>query len=200
MPSRAWKELVMDFFGPIPNGNELMVILDEFSRFPVVEEVKTTAAEYVLPKMDDVFSLMGIPTDLGTDNGPPFNGSRFTSFCDYYGINHTKITPYHPPANGKAEKFMTSLGKVFRNAITEKKDWRQELNSFLRNYRSTPHVTTGIAPATLLFGDNRTNRLPKIIEEVTTIDEYTKLARERDDKAKSEAKTYTDKRKKSQGA
>jgi hypothetical protein len=41
MPERAWIELVMDFFGPFPNGSELMVIMDEFSRYPVVEEVKS---------------------------------------------------------------------------------------------------------------------------------------------------------------
>jgi hypothetical protein len=161
LPRTAWKELVMDFFGPIPNNSELMVIIDEFSRFSIVEEVKTTAAEYVLPKMDAVFSLLGIPTDLGTDNGPPFNGHKFAEFCEYYGIKHRKTTPYHPPANGKAENFMRNLGSVIRNAIVEKKDWRQELNQFLRNYRSTPHSTTGVPPAILLFGENRTNRLPR---------------------------------------
>jgi hypothetical protein len=48
---------------------------------------------------------------------------------------------------------MRNLGSVIRNAIVEKKDWRQELNQFLRNYRST----TGVPPAILLFGENRTN-------------------------------------------
>jgi hypothetical protein len=56
LPSTVWKELVMDLFGPIPNNSELMVIIDELFRFPIVEEVKTTAAEYVLPKMDVLFS------------------------------------------------------------------------------------------------------------------------------------------------
>jgi hypothetical protein len=98
LPAKAWLELAMDFFGPIPNGNELLVLMDKFSRMPVVEEVKTTAADFVLPKLDTIFSLLGIPEDLETDNGPPFNGVKFSEFCKYYGINHRKITPYHPPA------------------------------------------------------------------------------------------------------
>ena len=194
IPNRAWKELVMDFFGPIPNGNELMVIMDEFSRYPVVEEVKTTAAEFVLPKMDTIFSQLGIPTDLGTDNGPPFNGQKFKEFCEYYGINHRKITPYHPPANGQAENFMKNLGKVIRNAIIEGKDWRQELNRFLRSYRSTPHSTTGIPPSTLMFGENRTNRLPGIEEELIPIKDLIVKAKEKDEAMKTKAKDYTDKK------
>jgi hypothetical protein len=194
MPERAWRELVIDFFGPIPNGSELMVIMDEFSRYPVVEEVKSTAAEFVLPKMDTIFSQLGIPIDLGTDNGPPFNGQKFKDFCEYYGIKHRKISPYHPPANGKAENFMKNMGRVIRNAMVEGKDWKQELNQFLRSYRSTPHCTTGVPPSTLMFGENRTNRLPRTVEDLKPIDELILKVKERDKKMKDRAKVYTDKR------
>jgi hypothetical protein len=194
MPDRVWRELVMDFFGPIPNGSELMVIMDEFSRYPVVEEVKSTAAEFVLPKMDTIFSQLGIPIDLGTDNGSPFNGQKFKDFCEYYGIKHRKITPYHPPANGKAENFMKNMGRVIRNAMVEGKDWKQELNQFLRSYRSTPHCTTGVPPSTLMFGENRTNRLPRTVEDLKPIDELIQKVKERDEKMKDRAKVYTDKR------
>ena len=122
LPRKAWIELAMDFFGPIPNGNELLVLMDKFSRMPVVEEVKTTAADFFLPKLDAIFSLLGIPESLETDNGPPFNGEKFLDFCKYYGIKHRKITPYHPPANGQAENFMKNMAKVIKNANIERKD------------------------------------------------------------------------------
>lgn len=74
MPKEAWVNLAMDLYGPIANGNELMVVVDEFSRMPVIEEIKSTASEYVLPKLEALFSFVGIPKVVKTDNGPPFNG------------------------------------------------------------------------------------------------------------------------------
>jgi transposase InsO family protein len=111
----------MDFFGPIPYENELLVLMDKFSRMPVVEEVKTTAADFVLPKLDTICSLLGIPEDLETDNCPPFNGVKFSEFCKYYGINHRKITPYHPPANSQPENFMKNMAKVIKTRLLKEK-------------------------------------------------------------------------------
>ena len=36
-------------------------------------------------------------------------------------------------------------------AKAEGKNWRKELQTLLRNYRTTPHATTDITPATLLL-------------------------------------------------
>ena len=55
---------------------------------------------------------------------------------------------------GQAENFMKLLNKAIKTATVEGKSWRQELYKFLRNYRATPHVTTGKSPAELLFGTN----------------------------------------------
>jgi hypothetical protein len=104
LPSAAWEHLCMDFFGPLPNGNELMVLMDKFSRLPVVEEIKTTASEHVIPALDSIFSLLGIPVKLKTDNGPPFNGHKFKEFSEYMGFKHQKITPEAPQSNGKKFK------------------------------------------------------------------------------------------------
>jgi hypothetical protein len=160
MPTQAWVHLAMDFYGPLENGNELMVVVDEFSRMPVVEEIKSTAAEYVLPKLEALFSFVGVPKVLKTDNGPPFNGHKFTEFAEFFNFKHRKITPLHPAANGQAEKFMLNLSKVMIKSKITNSGWRQELCAFLRSYRSTPHTTTGVSPSVLLFGANRMNRLP----------------------------------------
>jgi len=192
MPCAAWEHLCMDFFGPLPNGNELMVVMDEFSRLPVVEEIKTTASEHVIPALDSIFSLLGIPVKLKTDNGPPFNGHKFKEFSEYMGFKHQKITPEAPQSNGQAENFMKNLGKVIRSAKTERREWKFELNKFLRNYRSSPHSTTGKAPSILMFNRNNTSRLPRL-GEVESQPEVQAI-RDRDHKMKQNAKIYTDKR------
>jgi hypothetical protein len=186
----------MDFYESLPNGQELMVVVDEFARMPVIGEVKTTAAEHVLQKLDDLFSFLGKPDELKTDNGPPFNGAKFREFADFYGFRHRKITPEHPQANGQVEKLMFEIVAVIQNAIIEHKDWRQELNRFLRSYRSTLHLSTGVAPSILLFGGNRTNRLPSLIEERKTFDEFTAMVIGNDQRTKAKSKQYTDRKRK----
>ena len=39
LPSRKWAHLCADFYGPLPSGEYLLVVLDEYSMFPEVEIV-----------------------------------------------------------------------------------------------------------------------------------------------------------------
>ena len=47
---------------------------------------------------------------------------------------------------------MRVLGKMLKAAKISSCPFCQALNVMLRNYRATPHSTTGVAPATLLLG------------------------------------------------
>ena len=69
-----WQSLAIDFYGPIPNsGQQLLVVVDTYSMFPEVEIVASTSAKAIIPKLDRMFATHGIPQQLKTDNGPPFN-------------------------------------------------------------------------------------------------------------------------------
>lgn len=63
----------MDFCGPLPSGEYLFVIIDEYTRYPVVE----VAAKTVIPVLDKVISAYGIPRVIKTDNGSPFQSFEF---------------------------------------------------------------------------------------------------------------------------
>ena len=51
----------------------LIVVLDEYSRFPEVEIVKSLSAQTLIPIFDKVFSSRSIPENLNTDNRTPFH-------------------------------------------------------------------------------------------------------------------------------
>ena len=55
----------------IPTGYYFIVIIDEFSRFPVAEITKCLTAEKITPILDKVFSMFSYPRQIKTDNGPP---------------------------------------------------------------------------------------------------------------------------------
>ena len=162
LPEGPWENLVADFHGPLRTGEYLLIIIDEYSRFPVVEIVNSTSYKTTVQKFDRIFAEFGIPKKLKSDNGPPFNGFDFRKFAKFLGFKHQRITPYYPEANGLVEKFNTGLEKVLHTSQIEQKDWRHELNAYLRNYRATPHSTTNESPANLLFQKrNFRTRLPE---------------------------------------
>ena len=93
LPSAPWKEVAVDFAGPFPSGDYIVVVVDEFSPFPEVQLLTSTSAKAVVPKLDAIFSRQGVPDILKSGNGPPFNGHEFKNFADYVGFKHRKITP-----------------------------------------------------------------------------------------------------------
>ncbi|XP_022809368.1 uncharacterized protein K02A2.6-like [Stylophora pistillata] len=127
-----------------------MVVTDEFSRFPEVDILTSTLPKVVIPKLDAIFTRQGIPDVLKSDNGPPFNGHEFKNFSDYLGLKHRRIPPYWPRANGEAERLVQTLQKSLRIAHLEGKNWNQELYTFLRQYRATPHSTINVPPSEAL--------------------------------------------------
>jgi transposase InsO family protein len=189
LPQRPWSELSTDF-GQVPGLNtHFMVISDDYSRYVVVEQVPSLTSKAVIPVLDKVISEFGIPSIIKSDNGPPFNSDAFAKFAKHKGFKHRKITPLWPLANGEAERFMRTIKKTMKAAISQGRSWNQDLNSFLLNYRATPHSSTKVAPATLLFGRNIQTTLPSMSLESH---ERTIIANDRE--AKSKMKTYADRK------
>ena len=160
LPSEPWSSLAIDFAGSFPTGDYLLVVIDEYSRFPEIKIVPSTSAKAVLPKLEAIFSHQGIPTKAKTDNGPPFNGYEFTNFMSSFGIHHRKITPLWPEGNGEAECFMATLNKTICTSVDDNVDWKSQLPTFLRLYRGTPHTSTKISPFEALTGRKMKIGLP----------------------------------------
>ena len=193
LPPGAWQHLATDFHGPLSDGQYFMVILDEYSRFPIVKLIRSTAATHVIPVLAETFNLFGKPSQLKTDNGPPFQSHDFQQYLRQMDISHLKITPYWPRANGIIERFMRNLNKVLRNSKAGHTNWKVDLDIFLRNYRNTPHESTGVTPASLLFKTSSISlRLPYIRhQQADTLDHTARL---NDKAAKLKIKYYFDKR------
>ena len=187
LPDYPWQRVSVDFCEI--EGREVLVVIDDYSRYPVIEMVTTTSAKAVIPKLDKIFSAYGVPEEVKSDNGPPFNSNEFRQFAKYLGFKHRKITPLWPEANGEVERFMRTLKKAVRTSG----NWTQELHKFLRSYRATPHCTTGVAPAASLFNRPFRTRLPEI-PNVSKQSVSDKEIRHNDQAGKQKMKEYADNR------
>lgn len=194
LPPGAWQNLSMDFCGPLPTGEYLMVVMDEYSRYPIVEIVKSVSANTVIPVLDKVLSTFGCCKIIKTDNGSPFNSHTFAKFAEFSGFKHRRITPHWPRANAQAESFNKPMMKLVRTAHLEHKPWKQELHKFLRQYRATPHPSTGVTPHQLMFGREPRTRLPQFDLNSPPISDYQVRAHDVPVQAKRKQKQYADNR------
>ena len=147
----------------------------------------------MLPVLDCILSLLGVPETVQTDNGPPFQSEQFEKFAKYLGFVHRKITPYWPRSNAICERFMRTLSKVIDSARLEHIDLDQALNLFLRNYRATPHSTTGLPPATAFLGRPLRVRLPEAslsMPHLPSIKEIHEQMKSNDKKNKENIQRY----------
>ena len=145
LPQEPWDKLSTDLYGSLASGEYLLVVQCHCSHFPVVEVVSSTSVHAVIPAMDRIMSKLGIPQELTSETGSPYNSETFKHLAHWMGFEHRKKTPYTPWANGMAENFMKNLDKVIQTAEKEKLNWWQELLRFLRAYRSTPHSMTHVS-------------------------------------------------------
>ena len=136
MPNQLWDKVKIDFYGPLPTGQYILVVIDRYSRFPKIEILTTTSAQKVIPKLDSIFPRHGIPSHLTSDNSLPFQSQEFRRYMAAMGITHTTSTPLWPQGNAKVEAFMKPLVKAIKTAYLECRPWQQELSRFLLTYNT----------------------------------------------------------------
>ena len=152
--------------------------------------ISTVSFKIVEPRLNKIFSEFGIPEVLRTENGPPFNGKDFAHFARTLGFKHRKVTPLWPRANGEVERFMRTIKKPFEAAKVDHQPWKEKLCDLLRNYRATPHMSTGVPPATALFNRPMCTKIP----QVTPIQSVDRRIRYKDEVSKNKMKEHADKK------
>ena len=61
LPPYPWHTINIDFLGPLPNSKYLLVAIDQYSHYPVVEIVSSTSANCTISALEKIFSDHGLP-------------------------------------------------------------------------------------------------------------------------------------------
>ena len=101
--------------------------------------------------MKSQISRYGISDELISDNGPQFACEEFAQFMKDYNIKHTTFSPYHPQANGRAERTVQTVKRLLVKA--------KDPYKALLDYRNSP-LDTGFSPAQLFLGRRLKTTLP----------------------------------------
>lgn len=190
LPTEAWQHLALDFLGPLPNGQSILVVIDYYSRYQTAEFMGKTDAKSTIKVLRKIFNLLGNPMTITCDNGPQFACEEFRQFCNELGIKIVATIPYWPQQNGDVERQNRSLLKVLRICQNTGGDLEQTLLDYLSMYRSTKHPSTGKTPYELCIGRNIRDKLPTV-EIPMEIDEEVA---DRDKEKKEKGKVETEKK------
>ena len=159
-----FKRVAIDLVGPVTpmaeSGNRYMLtLMDYATRYPEVVPLKRINAESIAEALVNIFTRVGIPSEILSDQGSQFVSSLMTEVSRLLCIKQMVITPYHPMCNGLVEKFHLVLKSMLKRLCQERpKDWDRYIPAVLFAYRETPQASLGFAPFELLYG--RTVRGP----------------------------------------
>ena len=97
-------------------GQEYLVIVDYFSRYPEVQKLKSTTTQSIVNTLKAAFARHSIPEILRSDNGPQFSSQEFKSFANKYNFQQNISRPHFPSSNGQAERAVQTVKNLLKNS------------------------------------------------------------------------------------
>ena len=217
--SEPFDKVAIDLVGPIRPPSDsgksyILTMIDYSTRYPDAVALKTIDTETVAEGLIGMFSRLGFPVEILSDQGSQFMSNVMNEVARLIRVKQLSTTPYHPICNGLLEHFHLTLKQMLMKVCVEKpKQWDRYLDAVLFAYREVPQESLGFSPFEMLYG--RTVRGPMHIlkelwsEEVETpevrnsyeyvfdlrnrLEETCKLAHEQLTRAQARAKHYYDK-------
>ena len=153
-----FKRVAVDIVGPIAPPSEaghqyILTLVDYTTRYPEAVPLKKITTEAVAEALLDIYSRVGIPEEVLTDQGTPFMSECMQEVSRLLSIKGLTSTPYHPICNGLVERWNGTLKSMLKRLCQDQpKQWHRLINPVLFAYREVPQESTGFSPFHLLYG------------------------------------------------
>ena len=146
VPPHAWHTLGTDLF--YWNKIDYLVIGDYFSKYLIVRRLPNSSTHAMIKELGLVFTELGRPFILRSDNGPCYSSREFHNFLSFYQVDHITSSPHYPQSNGFAEALVEITKKLMGKSVKDEKPW----NYGLMQYRTTPISATLPSPLEMVTG------------------------------------------------
>ncbi|XP_076469670.1 uncharacterized protein LOC143300000 [Babylonia areolata] len=172
-----FERVAVDLVGPITpasgSGNRyILVVVDYATRYPEAVPLKTVEATTVAEALWEVWTRVGVPSEILTDRGTQFMSDVMKQMERLLSIRGLATTPYHAQGNGLVERYNGVLKTALRKLTQEKpKQWDRYIPALLFAYREATQESLGFSPFELLYG--RTVRGPLSVLRQLWTEEHT---------------------------
>jgi transposase InsO family protein len=155
LPSGPWRKLSLDIAGEFvaaPHHQRYVIVAtDVYSKWPEVAACGSPTSSAVIEFLTSLFDRFGLVEEIITDNGVQFVSSEFEDFLAAHSIKHSRSALYSPQTNAAVERLNRVIKEGVKVALAEGKSFMTGLRQVMAAYRTTPHATTGVTPASLML-------------------------------------------------
>jgi len=94
-PTGPWQDLAADLMGPMPSRENLIVVVDYYSRYYEVVDMRSSTSPKIIAALTEIFARFGYPCSLKTGPSLTVGSSRSSyvsaelSIEDYHHYGHT---------------------------------------------------------------------------------------------------------------
>jgi len=152
---QPWEMVAVDVLQvpmSLQSNKYLLVVQDYFTKWAEAIPMPDQTAARINQELVKLFSVLGIPRILHSDQGSNFESTLLRQTLDIFGITKSRTTAYHPQGDGMVERFNRSLLQLLRSYVEREYDWEKHLPLALFAYRTTAHTSTGTSPFFMMFG------------------------------------------------
>ena len=168
-PQTAWEQLGLDIF--TLRNTQYLLVIDYFSRFPVVKQLQSLHSLSVIKHLKDIFTEIGIPRCIVSDGGTQFTSQEFQDFTKTWGIYHRVTSPTNAQSNGQAEHFVQTI----KNSLSKAIEGGEDPHLAILAYATTPLNHSLPSPAELLNSRKYRCILPVQIKQQNLTHKYRNI-------------------------
>jgi hypothetical protein len=156
--SVPFSRVSMDIVGPLTpvssDGHRyILTLVDWATGFPEAVPLKTIDSISVAEALLAIFSRVGIPAEIMSDQGSNFTSQLMGQLHRLLGVKPIFSSIYHAAGNGRQERVHSTLKSCLKKLCEKKpRDWHRYLVATLFAMRELPSDRTGFSAFQLLYG------------------------------------------------
>ena len=113
-----------------------MLIVNYYSRFIEIAQLKRTTAEEVIVHTKSIFARHGVPEIMVSNNGPQYSSEAYVKFAQEFQFEHITSSPHYPQSNGESERAV----KTVKSLLKKEGDPYLALMSYRATYSTTEWI------------------------------------------------------------
>jgi hypothetical protein len=157
LPSRTWRELSVDFIGPLPPSEGhtmMMVVTDRLGKgCKLIPMRRTEAVDVAWAFIQNVYCNHGFPDAIVSDRGRQFISDLWRELCTLLQVKQRLSSAYHPETDGSTERMNSTTETVVRTYVNEdQNNWAPLCPIIELMINSRTAASTGVSPFFLMHG------------------------------------------------
>lgn len=150
--------------GPNKNYRYVFHYVDHFTKFSILRAIKDKTMVAICRCLEDIWSLMGAPDLLQSDNGTEFKNQMVVDLCLAYGVKHVHGRAYHPQTQGAVERANGFAKRLMLGWIADRPkgiDWLPGLNKVQMEMNRSVRQSIGQTPYKMVFNRDHSTEIDR---------------------------------------